>query len=241
MTTHTTMYFAHGTNGSPLSLTGQPTGVSSCMSAAAQQYKVVDYGRESIINGSVPSEVSPAQRRGLVYEAHLPSALLSLLKSRLNMAPSDMEEMLREASERYAKKSGKRLEDLPKPQSTDELMQQVKQANQMYKGFRAKQEMLFKILAAAMKPVELVGDLAAGVASAVFPASRTVFGAAMYLINTAKGVSASLNAIAGLMEDLKGFTIRLNVYNKAMMSKELTEQLIETLASSSRPPTRSPF
>jgi hypothetical protein len=86
-----------------------------------------------------------------------------------------------------------------------------------------------------------VGNLAAGVASAVFPASGTVFGAAMYLINAAKGVSASLNAIAGLMEDLKVFTIRLNVYNKAMMSKELAEQLIETLASSSGPPTRSPF
>ena len=43
------------------------------------------------------------------------------------MAPSDMEEMWREASKRYTKKSGKRLEDLPKPRSTDELMQQVEQ------------------------------------------------------------------------------------------------------------------
>lgn len=151
------------------------------------------------------------------------------------MAQSDMEEMWREASKRYAKKSGKRLEDLPKPRSTDELMQQVEHQNNKYEDFRANKGTLFKILAAAMKPVELVGNLAAGAASAVFPASGTVFGAAMYLINAARGVSASLDAIAGLMEHLKDFTIRLNVYNKAAMSKELMEQLTETLVRSHRP------
>ena len=140
-----------------------------------------------------------------------------------------MEEMWREASKRYAKKSGKRLEDLPKPRSTDELMQRVEQENNRYEDFRANKGMLFRTLAAAMKPIELVGNLAAGAASAVFPASGTVFGAAMYLIDAARGVSASLDAIAGLMEHLKDFTIRLNVYNKAAMSKELTEQLTETL------------
>jgi predicted DNA-binding protein YlxM (UPF0122 family) len=57
----------------------------------------------------------------------------------------------------------------------------------------------------------------------------------MYLINTARGVSASLDAIAGLMEHLKDFTIRLNVYNKAAMSKELMEQLTETLVRSNCP------
>lgn len=145
-----------------------------------------------------------------------------------------MEEMWREASKRYAEKSGKRLEDLPKPRSTDELMQQVEQENNRYEDFRANKGMLFKVLAAAMKPVELVGNLASGAASAVFPASGTVFGAAMYLINAAKGVSESLDAIVGLMEHLKDFTIRLNVYNKAAMSKELIEQLIETLVRSDR-------
>lgn len=143
--------------------------------------------------------------------------------------------MWREASKRYAKKSGKRLEDLPKPRSTDELMQQVEQQNNRYEDFRANRGMLFKTLAAAMKPVELVGNIAAGAASAVFPASGTVFGAAMYLINAARGVSASLDAIAGLMDHLKDFTTRLSVYNKAAMFKKLMEQmeqLTETLVRS---------
>lgn len=147
------------------------------------------------------------------------------------MAPSDMESMWLEASKRYAKKSGTRLEDIPKPRTTQDLMNQVERQNKQYEGFRDKSGMLFKVLAAAMKPIELVGNLAAGAASAVFPASGTVFGAAMYLINAAKGVSASLDAIAGLLDALKDFTIRLNIYNRAAMSKELTEQLTETLVS----------
>lgn len=101
-------------------------------------------------------------------------------------------------------------------------MRQVEQENNRYKDFRANKGMLFRALAAAMKPVEPVGRLAAGGASAVFPASGTVFGAAMYLINAARGVSASLDVIAGLKEHLKDFTIRLNVYTKAATSKELT-------------------
>ena len=137
--------------------------------------------------------------------------------------------MWREASKRYAKKSGKRLEDLAKPKSVDELMDQVEKQNKQYEDFRDNKSTLFKVLATAMKPIELVGNLAAGAASAVFPAAGTVFGAAMYLIDAAKGVSASLDAIAGLLEHLEDFTIRLNVYHKAAMSKELTEQLTDTL------------
>lgn len=140
-----------------------------------------------------------------------------------------MESMWLEASKRYAEKSGKRLEDIPKPRTTEELTDQVEKQNKQYDDFRNKSGTLFKVLAAAMKPIELVGNLAAGAASAVFPASGTVFGAAMYLISAAKGVSASLDAIAGLLDVLKDFTVRLNVYNRATMSKELMEQLTETL------------
>jgi len=153
------------------------------------------------------------------------------------MAPSDMENMWLEASKRYAKKSGTKLEDLPKPRTTQDLMNQVEKQNKQYEAFRDKSGMLFKVLAAAMKPVELVGNLAAGTASAAFPAAGTVFGAAMYLIGAAKGVSASLDAIAGLMEHLKDFTIRLNIYNRAALSKELAEQLTETLVRTQQPCT----
>lgn len=63
--------------------------------------------------------------------------------------------------------------------------------------------MFFYIMEGAMKPVELVGNLAAGAASMSFPPSSLVFGAVTYLINAAKGVTASYDAIQDLMQTLK--------------------------------------
>jgi len=91
--------------------------------------------------------------------------------------------------------------------------------------------MLFTVLSAAVKPIELVGNLAAGAASAVFPPSSLCFGAAMYLINAARGVSATLDAIAELFGMLKDFTVRLKVYNNEDLSQELREKLTEILTT----------
>lgn len=83
-----------------------------------------------------------------------------------------------------------------------------------------------------MKPIELVGNLAAGAASAAYPPSQMCFGAAMYLINAAKGVSSTLDAITELLSDLKNYTVRLNIYLKEDLSKELRDKLAEILVSS---------
>ncbi len=80
-----------------------------------------------------------------------------------------------------------------------------------------------------MIPIELVGNLAAGAASAVFPPSSMIFGSVMYLINAAQGVSDSLDAIADLLVTLKDFTVRLNVYNREDLSLELRQKLTEIL------------
>lgn len=55
------------------------------------------------------------------------------------------------------------------------------------------------------------------------------FGAVMYLINAAHGVSASLDAIAGLLDELKDITIRLKIYNQEDLSQELKEKLTTIL------------
>lgn len=85
------------------------------------------------------------------------------------------------------------------------------------------------MLKAAIKPVELVSNLASGAASAMFPPSAMCFGAVMFLIDTAHGVSASLDAIAELLDLLKEFTIRLKVYQREDLSQELRENLTEIL------------
>ena len=53
----------------------------------------------------------------------------------------------------------------------------------------------------------------------------------MYLIQAARGVSASLDAIADLLGILKDFTVRLRVYNREDLSQELREKLTEILVT----------
>ena len=95
------------------------------------------------------------------------------------------------------------------------------------------------MLEAAVRPIELVGNLAAGAASAAFPPSQMCFGVAMYLINAAHGVSDSLDAIAELLGVLKDFTVRLKVYCREDLSRELRGKLTETLVCSLAPQRRT--
>ncbi|SMR50761.1 unnamed protein product [Zymoseptoria tritici ST99CH_1E4] len=88
-------------------------------------------------------------------------------------------------------------------------------------------------------PTELVGNLAAGAASAVFPPSSMCFGAVMYLIGAAGGDSASLDAIAELLDVLKDITVRLAVYNQEDLSRELQYKLAEILTTVSEVFARS--
>ncbi|KJX96870.1 hypothetical protein TI39_contig597g00002 [Zymoseptoria brevis] len=89
------------------------------------------------------------------------------------------------------------------PMTIAELIKSVENQNQVYKHFRERLTTLFKVLKVVVTPIELVGNLAAGAASAVFPPSSMCFGAVMYLIGAARGVSASLDAIAELLDVLK--------------------------------------
>lgn len=82
----------------------------------------------------------------------------------------------------------------------------------------------------ACEPIELVGKFAAGPASMAFPPSSMCFGAVTYLIGAAKGTSADLDAISGLMATLRDFTVRLKVYNIEALPIELQRKLAEILA-----------
>lgn len=149
----------------------------------------------------------------------------------VQMASGDVADLWQEARKRYAEISGKELKELPMPKSTADLLHGVEKQNKDYKHFREKSGTLFTVLSAAVKPIELVGNLAAGAASAVFPPSSMCFGAVMYLINAARGVSASLDAIAELLGMLKDITARLTVYSREDLSQQLREKLTEILTT----------
>lgn len=111
----------------------------------------------------------------------------------------------KEAIRRYEEITKKKLDDpaVLKLTSVDDLLEEVDQQNDKFSDFRETRHLLFIVLQGAMTPIELVGNLAATAASTAFPPSSLVFGAVTYLINAAKGVTASYNAIHDLMVTLK--------------------------------------
>ncbi|KAL2832224.1 NACHT and TPR domain protein [Aspergillus pseudoustus] len=116
-------------------------------------------------------------------------------------------------------------------QNVDDLTREIDTRNQQFSEFREKRGVIFDVLKTALIPVQLFGDLAAGGASMVFPPSSLVFGAVTYLMNAAKGVSRSYDAISELMGSLKDFTIRLKAYSRESISADLGEKLSDILVT----------
>ncbi|KAI9045141.1 uncharacterized protein KD926_009555 [Aspergillus affinis] len=138
-----------------------------------------------------------------------------------------------QAKERYRALTEIDLDDpsAPHPVSTAALVTMLDTQNHEFKHFREKRSLVFDSLSSACKPIELVGNLAAGTASMAFPPSSLCFGAAMYLVNAAHGVSASYDAIADLFITLKDFLVRLQVYNREDLPTELQAKLAEILVT----------
>lgn len=87
--------------------------------------------------------------------------------------------------------------------STDALLDKIEKENGKFDDFRSTKHGLFDALECALKPIELVEHLVSGAASIAFPPSSLVFGSVLYLMDAAKGVSASYNAIKDLMDSLE--------------------------------------
>ncbi|KAI9675313.1 MAG: hypothetical protein M1817_001216 [Caeruleum heppii] len=106
---------------------------------------------------------------------------------------------------RYKDTTGEDLDDasFPHPTSLEDLRDSVDAQNQGFSRFREKRGAVFRVLDAACKPIELVGNMAGGAAEMAFPPSSLCFGAVTYLINAAHGVSESYDAIIELLEKLK--------------------------------------
>ncbi|KAH8695196.1 NACHT and TPR domain protein [Talaromyces proteolyticus] len=123
------------------------------------------------------------------------------------------------------------VEFLAKVRNVNDLTNEIDKRNASFREFREKRGVIFNALQAALVPVELFGNLAAGGASMVFPPSSLVFGAVTYLMGAAKGVSASYDAIQDLMETLKDFTIRLKTYSRETISEDLSNKISEILVT----------
>jgi tetratricopeptide (TPR) repeat protein len=137
------------------------------------------------------------------------------------------------AKKQYAEVTGDDMDDpaFPHPSSIRELETILDTQNNNFADFRKKRGMVFDCLNGMCKPIQLLGGIAAGGATMAFPPSTLCFGAITYLINAARGVSASYDAIVDLMGTLKDFLVRMTVYSREGLSPEIQEKLAEILAT----------
>jgi hypothetical protein len=134
---------------------------------------------------------------------------------------------------------------LSRLRSVDDLTREVDAQNQKFSEFREKRHIIFASLSIAMKPIEMVNNLAAGGASMAFPPSSLVFGAVSYLISAAKGASASYNAIQDLMGMLKVShpdpSHRDDIENEAHTGSKITRIVLVELQTPSNTSRRCIF
>ncbi|RAH68312.1 NACHT and TPR domain protein [Aspergillus aculeatinus CBS 121060] len=115
--------------------------------------------------------------------------------------------------------------------TVDGLWGAIEAENQSFQEFRRQRAGLCAALSQALRPIELVGDLAASAAGMFFAPSSLVFGAVRYLVDAARGVSAKYDAIVELMVTLQDFTTRLAVYAQQQISPPLQEKITAILTT----------
>ena len=75
--------------------------------------------------------------------------------------------------------------------------------NGRFSKFRDRRHGLVSAISAALRPIELVGELVSGVAQETFQPSQNIYCAVMYLVNAAHDVSSTYDAIVELFDQLK--------------------------------------
>ncbi|KAL4879221.1 tetratricopeptide repeat domain protein [Aspergillus karnatakaensis] len=146
----------------------------------------------------------------------------------MSSSPTDqIPEIWSQAVARYEQANAKQLDlaSLRGMKTVDDLLASIDSENNAFDGFRAKRGRLFSALKTAMHPIQLVSDVAA-TAVQTSPAP-IIFGAVKYLLDAASGVSAKYDAIIELMEILKDFAIRLDIYARQHISEHLRDKLTD--------------
>ncbi|PFH62147.1 hypothetical protein XA68_14816 [Ophiocordyceps unilateralis] len=159
------------------------------------------------------------------------------IRQKMAVEPTDVEgqfaAILADAARSYKEKSGGSLDDFMTPPmaSVDDLQRQLNIHNDGFAAFRAKRQAVFGAVASALRPVELVGDIAAGAASHAFAPSQTIYAAVLFLISAGHNVSATYDSIVELFEQLSDFTSRLDVYVRYPLSSSLRNKVVSILVA----------
>ncbi|KAI9833220.1 MAG: hypothetical protein M1826_000133 [Phylliscum demangeonii] len=149
------------------------------------------------------------------------------------MAEHQLNQIWDDALSQYTETTGINLHDtrFPKPQSAEDLLIQLDQQQSNFSDFRKKKAKIFNALSRCLTPVERLGKVASDGASTVFAPSPLIFGAVIYLIKAAHGVSAAYDAIISLFETMDESICRLSVHLQHEISPELRRIVTEILAT----------
>ena len=114
--------------------------------------------------------------------------------------------------------------------SYEDLEKTIEQSYGNFKGFRDKHKTFHGCLKRAMMPVQLFGALTQSALSLTpFAPASVVFGAAMYLVDAANGVSHAYDAIEKLFDSIGQSNRRFKEYAKDQIEDSLREIMVKLM------------
>ncbi|KAJ4301622.1 hypothetical protein N0V90_003715 [Kalmusia sp. IMI 367209] len=145
----------------------------------------------------------------------------------------NFEQLWEEAVDRYMGTTNRTPEDkklLLGLHNIDDLFNQIEKESTKFSAFRNKRARFRNVLTKSVKPFIALSDIAQSALSLTpFAPASTVFGAVVFLVQAAGGVSESYDWIEELFEKLRGFTERLEQYVDGSMNEHLRTKVIAIL------------
>ncbi|KAJ6057041.1 ankyrin repeat-containing protein [Penicillium canescens] len=145
----------------------------------------------------------------------------------------DFEGLWSEAVDRYIDSTSRTLSEqglLKQLKSSKELEEQLVKDHLSFTSFRAKRSKITGRIKKAVKPFTVISAVASSAISlSPFAPASTIFGAVVFVIQAADGVSEAYDWIDELFNKLGDFTVRLEEYCKESMSPRLEKKVVQIL------------
>jgi hypothetical protein len=145
----------------------------------------------------------------------------------------DFDDLWEEARDKYIESTGRTLSEqdlLEQLKSPDDLEKQLEAERNKFASFRAKHGKLTGRLKKAINPFTVLSSAASSAISlSPFAPASIIFGAVVFVVKAADGVSEAYDWIDQLFDKLGDFTIRLDEYCKEGISPHLGTKAVQIL------------
>ena len=143
------------------------------------------------------------------------------------------DDLWEEALDKYIESTGRTPSEqavLGQLKSPDDLEKQLETEHNKFASFRAKHGKLTGRLKKAIKPFTVLSSVASSAISlSPFAPASTIFGAVVFVVQAADGVSEAYDWIDQLFDKLGDFTVRLDEYIKGGITAHLEKMVVQIL------------